>query len=77
MPATKEEVVRLRVTPALKKQLEELAGEWGESMSVIVREALREFLEKRDKQQLGGQSPRATEPETEYQAEKSGGENVG
>ena len=43
----KEEVVYCRVGAELKKQLEDEAARRGEAESVIVREALREYFEKR------------------------------
>lgn len=43
-PDNKEEVLRLRITADLKKAVEDIADQTGESMSVIVRQALRAFI---------------------------------
>ena len=45
MPQIKEEVFRLRLSAQLKSKLEAVAKERGESMSVVARQAIAEFLE--------------------------------
>lgn len=45
MPTKKDEILKLRVSKELKSQLEMIAESKGESLSVVVREALRRFIE--------------------------------
>lgn len=50
MASTKEALIKLRVQQQLKDELEAIAEEEGEAMSVIVRQALNEFLAARRKE---------------------------
>lgn len=40
----KDEDIRARVTPEIREQLEAIAAARGESLSIIVREAIRQYL---------------------------------
>lgn len=40
----KEEAIRVRVTPDMRAQLDLIAAHRGESVSVVIRDALREYL---------------------------------
>jgi hypothetical protein len=44
---TKEETIYLRLTAELRRQLDAEAERRGEALSVIVREALREYFERK------------------------------
>ena len=41
---SKDEDIRARVTPEIREQLEAIAAARGESLSIIVREAVRQYL---------------------------------
>lgn len=46
-PDNKDQILRIRITAALKQAIEDIAAESGESTSVIVRQALRGFIDAR------------------------------
>jgi hypothetical protein len=48
MKRSKEVEIKARVTAKMRKQLEAIANERGEALSVIVREAVSEYLSKRN-----------------------------
>lgn len=55
MPS-KDEILKIRITEKLKEEAKEFADEKGESLAVIVREALREYMAK-NKQEPKEKSP--------------------
>jgi Ribbon-helix-helix protein, copG family len=44
MATERDEVIRARVSAAMKQQLEEIAAERDEKVSVIIREAIKYYL---------------------------------
>lgn len=48
----KEDILKLRISEELKKEAAEFAAEEGESLAVITRLALREFMDSRKSQKL-------------------------
>lgn len=42
---TKDEILKIRISKALKKEAKEIADLKGETLAVVVREALRQYLE--------------------------------
>lgn len=65
----KDETLYCRMTPAMKRQLDQEATRRGESASSVVREALREYFERRTPEPLretpppyGGHAPTKPEP---------------
>ena len=49
-PKKKDEVLRIRLSDDFKKKVEDLAEKRDENVSVVVRDALREYIKK-----MGGQ----------------------
>ena len=67
----KDETLYCRMTPAMKRQLDQEAERRGESASSVVREALREYFERRTPEPLletpppyGGHAATKAEPPT-------------
>ncbi len=64
----KDETLYCRMTPAMKRQLDQEATRRGESASSVVREALREYFERRTPEPLRetpppyGHAPTKPEP---------------
>jgi metal-responsive CopG/Arc/MetJ family transcriptional regulator len=44
------EVLRLRLSKDLKKEVERFSFEYGESMSVVIRHAIRDFIKEQERQ---------------------------
>ena len=68
---SKDEDIRARVTPEIRDQLEAIAAARGESLSIIVREAVRQYLAA----QAAANAPSAVDKAASI-AEKVGGELI-
>jgi hypothetical protein len=65
----KDSILKLRITDDLKRDLDQIASESGESISVIVRQALRDYLEAHRPKKPGSAAappdPRGSDRETD------------
>lgn len=52
----KDSILKLRITDDLKRDLDQIASERGESISVIVRQSLRDYLEAHRPKKTGPQA---------------------
>lgn len=62
MPKTKLYMIRARVSTKMKRQIEQLAHQKGEAEAVLIREALTEYIAKRQPAQPEPEQPEPEQP---------------